>query len=380
MNALRTVAIVLSVVLLTACGNTNNKAEEPIDCAALTATGLELPYDCRVSIAGTDLETGTYDEFAEGLPFLEQHAFNVGIAIGRKTSLEEVERIILALDERGLMAVVQPFLSDEEGVYANTENADTFVAWCRDIRDWLQERDLPVTWFVFDPEPAIGGELQEDLAEMFKTDKEAAYAWLNSRIADERFEYTRGVFADLVDELHQDGFKVMATPIPFIIDDDPEGLETIQRIMGTPIYGIDWDLVGGQLYGSGVGELSRGFIYLYSQATIQRFGDRAAAGLGLIGNELYEDPAEFFAGIGAAETAGLHRSRVYLFELAGILKQPTPGEWIPPEDLQTYVPKEDNNFGLVTVLQDQIRTISDDGGITEDNRAMIDVVLPLIFN
>lgn len=285
-------------------------------------------------------------------------------------SEDDLRATCRAADEADVALLLWPLLPEEEGYWANQENADAFAEWTRELVGWAERDCRRVDGVVIDLEMPIDRMRQlEDVVSDGGGAVQVATVLLSS-VDEAAFEHARGVLSDLTDELHAKGLRVELTALPVLADDVLDGDEGIAQALGTPVSGIDADAISLQVYRSSFDALfapaladptmrfGPGLITSYATTATATWGDRAALDLGLTGPVGFDDSgglssaAELRADVAAALAAGIPVDRLAIYSLEGLDAKDDAADWLavpaplaPPAD-----PATDELRGLFATL------------------------------
>jgi hypothetical protein len=221
-----------------------------------------------------------------------------------------------------------PLLEDRDGRWLHPGNAEAFAGWIDELLSILDRASLTVDALALDLEPPI-----LEVRRILDGDLGAARAWLG-----------RGVdaapHARLVDSLRERAIEVVAAVVPpVLLPDRPS--RGWQRVLGTPIDGIAYDVVSAMLYttlfeGYSAGVVRRAdacaLLSRFARLASNRFGAHASVSLGAVGKgalgdeRTYRDASELAEDVGIAQSAGV--DDLALFDLAGVLARPPIEPWL----------------------------------------------------
>ena len=270
---------------------------------------------------------------------------NVALERGLHTE-DDLRAVCRAADDADVAVLLWPLLPEEEGYWANQEDADAFAEWTRTLVGWAQRDCRHVDGVVIDLEMPIQRMRQlEDVVADGGGALQVASVLLSS-VDEAAFEHGRIVFADLVDELHEQGLRVELTALPVVADDVLDGDEGIAQALGTPVMGIDADAISLQVYRSSFDALfapaledpttrfGPGLITSYAVTATDTWGDRAALDLGLTGPVGFDDSgglasaADLQADIAAGLAAGIPVDRIAIYSLEGLDAKSDVADWL----------------------------------------------------
>lgn len=193
---------------------------------------------------------------------------------------------------------VKPWLLIK-GDYANSGNYTKFIKNTFLFTDAWQKHQLLPTTFVVDMEPslAVSAKLQDLLNQSKFID---AVTFLRGQINPAQFEKATNAYRNMIDELHDRGWKVDVTTVPMLLD----GGKAVAQAFHCIIDGVAWDKITFQVYRSiyadnfsnndflkHFGSFTNYLIYSYGKTAFSRYGKRAGLDLGVIGAKNYSSEA-----------------------------------------------------------------------------------------
>ncbi|MFT3924074.1 MAG: hypothetical protein QM778_16180 [Myxococcales bacterium] len=280
-------------------------------------------------------------------PLLAKHNLTVALAIQvHKLALPEAMDAVFTTIERAHRhgIEVRPWLvlSFADGYFPSALNADAFAVHARDLLRQWQARGLKPTTLLVDMEPSR--ELQEALSSM-----NIAEALPRDHIDQERFAQATRTYAELVDELHGQGWKAQLSAIATVIADYRDDDDDLRQYFGVIVEGVSWDQLDFQVYRSAFAALAPGlgphFVYSYVQEALARFPEQDLGftlgvthpGPILQDGKTLENGAELRKDVEAALAAGADPSRLSVYNLKGILLGPPRCEKVLPCASEDYV-------------------------------------------
>lgn len=299
-------------------------------------------------------ENLNYEEYEKIYPELEKLGVELYLAVKEGTfshpSLSRMKfRAWLLLDK-------------EKGYWPSVWNSREFFELVKDFASMYKGK---IEWIVFDIEPPWQVTLKlseilqnaESITDIARFASELTKAFPSQEI----YEEGRYWLKEAVEFLHKEGLKAMLITVPAIIDDLEDGDDDIQRKLGLPVVGIDWDEVGFMLYSTVLRRLVRKsvkaeieyeyFVFTYAQSALNFFSkDRLSIGIGLVGrdlfgNEGYQSPEEMKKDISAGLAVGVSK-----FSMWTVDNMKKYGEW----DLMTWL-----DIGYVEPITPQSSSVID---------------------
>ena len=266
---------------------------------------------------------------------LKRYALEVLVAV-RPPDLPGLPALMEAYAAAGVTLALWPMLGDEQGRWANVNNAPVFCDFVRRTIEPLEARGLAPGEIVFDLEPDIA-----EVSTLFSRvhhDGPVRRPWgTPARAAIARSEFER-----LLRELHTSRIRATATVVPLVLlESERSGRGLWQRAMGTPIDGLRWDHVNVMLYSSmfegwSLNTMRRtdtlGLLAAFCTATRERFGTNASVSLGAVGVGALGDEPTYRAVRELAEDVAVARAcgidDLALFDLGGVLSRAPMESWL----------------------------------------------------
>jgi len=321
------------VALLLVCGCPTSE-DEPI---------TPIVHEDRMRAWVEFVDAATLDEH---LDFAAQHSLSVNVALIDGThDWVFLRNLCLGAEERELALRLWPLLSEDQGYWANQQNADAFAEYVRVLTAWSQDECPRLEGVVIDLEMPI--DRAREMEDIFAGEGgiDDLVTFLTDGVDETAFEAARIQYSTLVDDLHAMGYHVSASTLPMVLDDLEDGDESIARALWTPVRGIDWDVVSFQVYRSTFDSIfsaaladpeatfTSGLITSYADSAVIYYGDKAALDLGTtgtgIGTEVGLDgPDELQSDMSAALYAGIPQERVHIYSLEGIMAADNPTAWV----------------------------------------------------
>ncbi len=278
-----------------------------------------------------------YDEVEVELDALERSQTELIVAIQpHDVGTGALESLLLAARRHGVPVRAWLLLDDALGYWPNENNLEDFRAHVDAFWRWNERGALGVERIVVDMEPPLDDSTQ--LAMAIESGQLAdAIPVLVDNQDPESFAAAQADWAAAVDEWHDDGMLVDVVALPHLLDDFGDEDLDLQDMFESPIDGIEWDEVGflvyQNLYGTADARLGPDLVRSYSSTAVERYGERAAVGLGTIGDigkntssVGYADAEALHLDASAAATAGI--GRVHVFSLDGALDNGGSAAWL----------------------------------------------------
>jgi hypothetical protein len=240
-------------------------------------------------------------------------------------------------------------LADEEGRWANAENAPSFVRFVHDTLDALDAAGVTPREVLFDLEPPFahtralavgaGSESEGTMASRAR----ALFGLGAARPHTATGKAMRSASEALgaaVAELHARGIGTASAVWPLVAL-DPPGERQWQALLGTPVDALATTRVSVMMYTSILEGWSRGAVRRRdakallagaSARALRRWGEGAGISLGCVGTgalldePVYRDPSELAEDVTLARAAGVHD--LSLFDLGGVLAREPAEAWL----------------------------------------------------
>jgi hypothetical protein len=247
------------------------------------------------------------------------------LAAVRPGQSDAAARLVHACRDAGVRVFAWPMLSDADGRWASTENADRFARFVLDLlADLEHARALP-DGLALDLEPPIGR-----VRRLLRGRADAMRPPAHEDV---------GGLQRICDGAQALGLEVLAAVVPLVLVDRAEH-DGWQHLLGTPLPHAGIDTVSPMLYSSLATGYSRGvlrrgdvrgLLHACALACVQRFGARASASLGVAGTgalgdeQLLEGPSQLADDVALCRAAGIED--IALFDLGGVLRRGSPERW-----------------------------------------------------
>ena len=308
---------------------------------------------CSEDLRPASMDQVTYVVYEEFIPYrvMEQNLYrmagrsDVGLCPAvraEESQTGELESMLKAAAREGVPVNAWLLLSEEDGYWFNEENLPEAREQVFSFVDWIEDRDIPLEWIMFDMELSIdrvrameGGGLVDTAIPLLKENVDPA-AYLQS-MQD---------YAQFVGELQERGYKVTAAAYPFVIDDLQDGDFEIQDAWNTPVFGVGFDEIYFMVYRTTFARFlgvtpGADLVYQYAVEARREFGTAGIMALGIVGDvgmvseDGYTQPADLSEDVAAAYAGG--SERVYIYSLDGMLTLENPDDWL---DLSATAPKQ----------------------------------------
>lgn len=273
----------------------------------------------------------------------------------RPWQLGDLPGVARVLGDGGVPLSVWPMLADEEGRWANADNATSFVRLLRDTTAALDASRLAPREVLLDLEPSFaharalavgagGGRGTGRRGGEGMIRRARALLGLGAaRPHAEASAAMRSASNELgaaVAELHARGVATASAVWPLVALDPPEE-RGWQALLGTPVDALATGRVSVMMYTSILEGWSRGAIRrrdatallaAASARVTRRWGDRGGMSLGCVGTgalidePVYRDPSELAEDAALARAAGVED--LSLFDLGGVLAREPAEAWL----------------------------------------------------
>lgn len=246
----------------------------------------------------------------------------------RPWELDGLGELARTLAGDGLALRLWPMVADADGRWLNVQSARVFFDFVRLVVDVAREANAPVAELAFDIEPPIA-ELRALL-----DGRLVGLAHQRLVAEKERFGATCAELGALVSELRGSGILCSSAVLPPLV-----GL--VDRVLGTPVRGPDWDhvsVLGYTSLASGYAaplmsrRSARVLLRAICTRVVRLHGERAGVSLGVVGpGALGDEPAfasaaELADDVRIACDAGV--TELSLFDLGGVLRRPPCEAWL----------------------------------------------------
>ena len=289
--------------------------------------------------------------YCETLPFeevtrprtialLRRHELELVLAV-RPWQIDALPAVARVLGDSGVVVSIWPMLSDEEGRWANAENAASFVRFVRLAVDTLAGAGLAPAEVLLDLEPpfAHARALADGGAGQARGLLSLGAARPHAASASAMDEASRALATEIAD-LHARGIATASAVWPLVALDPPGG-RGWQSLLGTPVDALATARVSVMMYTSILEGWSRGAVRrrdataLLAAASVRvsrRWGARAGMSLGCVGTgalmdePVYRDPQELAEDVAIARAGGCED--LSLFDLGGVLGREPAEAWL----------------------------------------------------
>lgn len=275
------------------------------------------------------------------LALLRDRGLELVLAV-RPWQLDELPDAASRVRDAGVGLSVWPMISDDEGRWANAENAAAFVSFVRAVTDVLEARSAPPRELLLDLEPPFAQARALAAANVGGQSSRAVVAAARSRgdRAESLFGTASAALSRAVKDLHDRGVATSAAVWPLVALDPPDG-QGWQALLGTPVDELDTRRVSVMMYTSILEGWSRGALRrrdvaaLLARAatrTVGRWGERAGVSVGCVGTGAFEDeptyrdPSELAEDVAIVRATGC--SDLSLFDLGGVLSREPAEAWL----------------------------------------------------
>lgn len=227
-----------------------------------------------------------YAEVADTLPALAKYQCDLILHVGREdVGSPELARLCRAARAQGVRVLAWFLLPYDEHLYVG-ENT---VASTRDLAlrfaAWARQEDLGVEWVVFDcePSPLLGRKL-------FAAARRGRILEVGRLLREERdadhFARAADGLNDLIDRLHESGFKVMGSANRVFLDFIERGNIALQDALNAPFSVVKWDRASFITYRYRASQVQYvAMVNRYAELARRQFGEDAALDLGLLGDQ-----------------------------------------------------------------------------------------------
>jgi hypothetical protein len=168
----------------------------------------------------------------------------------------ERAHVVQQLNQAGIPLIGIPLFPWAEGYYFTVDNAPRAADRYQQWKHWTAEHGLVWDWVGLDIEP------EANFYQQLMANPWGLVPKLLRRLRDqERIVRARAAYAELVDQIHADGWPVENYQFPFIADERRAGSTLLQRLMG--LVDVPTDREVWMQYTSFVGPLGPGILWSY---------------------------------------------------------------------------------------------------------------------
>lgn len=194
--------------------------------------------------------------FADGSVIDDLQALGARVTMMVSDLSVERAHVVRQLNQAGIPLVGIPLFSAEEGYYFTVDNAPRAAHRYQQWKQWTAEHGLVWEQVGLDIEPEAQFYLQ------LMANPWGLVPRLLRRLRNrERVVRARAAYAELVDQIHTDGWPVENYQFPFIADERRAGSTLLQRLMGLVDVRTDCEVL--MQYTSFVGPLGPGILWSY---------------------------------------------------------------------------------------------------------------------
>ena len=278
-------------------------------------------------------ELGIWSEFLDYskvrnfLPSLKEHHLSLSLAISADhPNFDEFAKVYIEAEEMGVEVRPWLLLTEKDGYWFNKWNFPQAKSFVDLFVSEMKQRNIKLQWLVFDVEPprSLIEEAQKLLQEGHYL---TALHLLQHSSQDASLAAAERAYAQLVDDLHQQGVHVQGVISNFVLNDLQDSHRRIQSALGTPVFGIAWDEISFMVYRVEfqrvLGPVGPWIVYEYAKRAHSFFGSRAGLDIGEAGHVSYPapfsgytDPQDLKDDLAAVSAAGLEK--IHIYSLDGI--------------------------------------------------------------
>lgn len=279
-------------------------------------------------------ETLPYEELVSPrvLSLMRRHPLELVLAV-RPWQVASLGDVAERLSGAGIPLSVWPMIEDDDGRWANAQNAERFVAFVRTACDALEAHGAPARDVLLDMEPPFA-------ASRALADAPAIGLLRLAASSGEVFRRAEGVFGRAVDELRARGITTSSAVWPLVAL-DPPGDRRWQSLLGTPVDALGPAHVSVMMYTSILAGWSRGAVRRHDALellaaacarVVRRHGARAGISLGCVGTGAFEDEPVYASPRELGEDAAVARAAgvpvIALFDLGGVVARGPAEAWL----------------------------------------------------
>ena len=284
-------------------------------------------------MVGVWAEFVTDEELSAALVSLQSHAPRLHWVLPQTRLLDDrYASLSREACDLGLEVFVWPVLEKTAGYWCGTENASRFVELATEVLAWrASPGGVAFHGISFDLEPHF--ERAESLRQtpLWRLDRWSAFLRDGPTVG----QHQRAIrlLRRAVGQLQRKGLRCHATTLPVVLDQEPTNV-ALERALGLPVSGVDWDEISLMVYQTPFAELT-GFwlgsalVESYASSAVSRFGSRAGLDLGIVGDDglgvgpgnRYPDNRTLATDIAAACDAGISSNRIRIYGLRGLMNR-----------------------------------------------------------
>ncbi len=295
---------------------------------------------------GAYAEFGDLGSFSSAIPLLQQTGTRLLLAAyPTDTGSAQFLDLINKTASSGVSVRLWPMLAQADGVWPNEDNVDLFSQEVDGLLSWLGANHIRPGWLIFDMEPPYALTMSMTTAAQ-QGGISSVLSLLIASMSPSTYSYALQRFSDVIQAVHQKGWKVECVTYPLVLDDLAVGKQNIQMMFHIPVVGLPWDEVSFMVYQSSFKSLlgkdyGPSIIASYSEDAYKFYGNNAIVALGTIGKDPisgaqgYTDTASLFDDIAAALGEGVRHIEIY--SLGEILSQPDPKAWLETSGIKPSV-------------------------------------------
>jgi len=277
----------------------------------------------------------------ETLDLLQRYQLQPLVAMPPGREGPAMVEALRSLHEAGVPIGIWPLLSDSEGYWPGSANAQATASRVHQLLAMARELDIPLRTIALDLEPRL--ELKQSVLAMRAAQR---LRHLGERFVETARQVHRQehqdavkVYSQLATELRAAQVESLAIAVPPLALDLIAGSEFWQSFLATPLTGPRWDTQSPMYYRSMIQEALPGKARLLGRAIFAEACRLWAAqpgpacmSLGVVGpgkladEASYKTPAELAWDVACATAAGL--DDLALFSLESVLEREHPGQWL----------------------------------------------------
>jgi len=230
------------------------------------------------------------------------------------------------------------------GAYLAARGAERDLAELQDFVDLYTSKGLKPSTLVLDVEGRDPGGTIPSITLLGLSDSPQARATLLAEalpVAEHQAAIDH--YQRFVDKARAAGWRVGVSTVAVVADDSCDADTDIERVLGIPITGVDWDFVTFQAYrtstyptlkGLGLALPTSSYVYEIAKRAKEKWGDRAGVDLGLTwvntlkgaDEDDYDKIEDWYDDVRAAHAAGIDPNLVVPFRVEGFYDSAVPGD------------------------------------------------------
>jgi hypothetical protein len=146
------------------------------------------------------------------------------------------------LNRQGIPVTAWLLLSKEAGYWCNLDNAQYALHRYHEFRSWSENEGLTWNWIGLDIEPDL------KMLQILAKNKHKGIQQFLQKANRHRLENGKCIYNSLLEDIHNDGYRIESYQFPFIVDERKANSHLIQRLTGVLDLPVDREVL--MLYSS----------------------------------------------------------------------------------------------------------------------------------